>query len=230
MKKHTKKEEKEMFRKELMKAGLIVAISILSLVGCSGEEETKPSETASVEASTDEQDTQKETQTETQEPTDELTTGDVGVGKFDPADVCKNISINGEVVEFPWTLNKLGDEYTFGEITDDQEHEYRHAAYLMYQGERMMIVGIDEEEEVDRDSIIDFVSFWVYDEIVIYNFGEDTTEDVVVKKLGQPDEINENSLVKRYTYIGGNVKLSIDFNVTNGKFDGAGLIVNTEND
>ena len=152
MKKHTKKEEKEMFRKELMKAGLIVAISILSLVGCSGEEETKPSETASVEASTDEQDTQKETQTETQEPTDELTTGDVGVGKFDPADVCKNISINGEVVEFPWTLNKLGDEYTFGEITDDQEHEYikvlKQAVKDLYVQERYYINGL--YVEMDR--------------------------------------------------------------------------------
>ena len=218
MKKHTKKEEKEMFRKELMKAGLIVAISILSLVGCSGEEEPKPSETTSVEASTDEQEPQKETQAETQEPTDEQITGDVGVGKFDPADVCKNISINGEVVEFPWTLNKLGEEYEFDEVVNDVQDDGMSAAYLMYKGEEMFIVSI-KDEEVDRDSLITFIMFDVYDKVTLYDFGTETKEEDVFKIFGEPYNVSKNSLVINYQYISEEAYIGFNFDAESKRLD-----------
>ena len=215
MKKHTKKEEKEMFRKELMKAGLIVAISILSLVGCSGEEEPKPSETTSVEASTDEQSTQKETQAETQEPTDEQTTGDVGVGKFDPADVCKNISIDGRIVEFPWTLNKLGDEYEFDSVTNDNLDDGISAASMSYNGKLMFVVALGDDK-ADRDSPIVVMSFAPSDNVAVYGLGKGTTVEEVVKVLGEPNEVNEYELMgHHYTYLSDEMRLCFTF--YNGK-------------
>lgn len=210
MKKHTKKEEKEMFRKELMKAGLIVAISILSLVGCSGEEEPKPSETTSVEASTDEQEPQKETQAETQEPTDEQITGDVGVGKFDPADVCKNISIDGRIVEFPWTLNKLGDEYQFGNISNSIEGDNICGGYLQRNGENLILVNFGKEE-VDRDSPIVVMTFEPSDNILVYGLGTGTTKEEVVEVFGEPNEIRNDGIFLHYTYVCDEMKLDISF-------------------
>ena len=210
MKKHTKKEEKEMFRKELMKAGLIVAISILSLVGCSGEEEPKPSETTSVEVSTDEQETQKETQAETQEPTDEQTSGDVGVGKFDPADVCKNISIDGRIVEFPWTLNKLGDEYEFSDITNEQEGDGISASNLLHNDETILMVGI-ASENVDRNSEIVAMSFQPTDNIQIYDLGVKKTDEDVVKRFGEPNETTNDGMFVHYIYVCYEMKLDFQF-------------------
>lgn len=191
-----------MIKRRLLKVGLIITVSLFSLNGCSDDENTKSQENTSVEMTTDE-----ETQTETQE----ITTEEQKEGKFDPEDVCKNISINGELVEFPWTLNKLGDEYEFGNVTNSQEGDGVSAAYLLYKGEKIIMVSITGEQ-VDRDSTIHYITLWPNDEVKIYDFGCDTKVEDVVEKLGQPDQITEDELMLDYWYRYNDACLYMSFN------------------
>lgn len=191
-----------MFRRELMKVGLIVTISLLSLTGCSCEGKQKPNETTSVETGTDEEKTGKESQ--------ETTTGEEVIGKFDPADVCKNISINGELVEFPWTLNKLGDEYEFSDITNEYENDGMSATDLLYNNEPILIASISDDD-VDRNSEIVAMLFEASDNISIYNLGKGTTEEDVMKRLGEPNERQNDGIFVHYIYISNEMKLDFEF-------------------
>lgn len=204
-KKYTMKEEKGMFRRELMKVGLIVTISLLSLTGCSCEGKQKPNETTSVETGTDEEKTGKESQ--------ETTTGEEVIGKFDPADVCKNISINGELVEFPWTLNKLGDEYEFDDVLRGNPDDQISGAYLLYKGEEFLLINIGDEIG-DRDSQIVVMSFSVSDNISVYNLGKGATTEDVVKMLGEPNAIRDKGLSDYdfdYVYVTDEMLLELTF-------------------
>lgn len=201
-----------MFRKELMKAGLIATISLLCLTGCSGQEKPKPDETTSVETETDGGETYEgETdEGETGKEPQETTTGEEVIGKFDPADVCKNISINGELVEFPWTLNKLGDEYEFDNITNDYENDGISATDLLYNNKPILIASI-ADDEVDRNSEIVAMLFEASDNISIYNLGKGATKEDVMKKLGEPNEKQNDGIFVHYIYICNEMKLDFEF-------------------
>ena len=199
-----------MFRKELMKAGLIATISLLCLTGCSGQEKPTPNETTSVETETDEGEAGKESQ--------ETTTGEEVIGKFDPADVCKNISINGELVEFPWTLNKLGDEYEFDYVTNEQKDDGICGAYLMYKGERLFVVVIGDED-ADRDSPIVYFLFDLNDGVTMYDFGYETIERDIIEKFGTPDKVSEDTLSINYWYNCGNDYIRFSFDMESKHLD-----------
>lgn len=201
-----------MFRKELMKAGLIATISLLCLTGCSGQEKPTPDETTSVETETDGGETYEgETdEGETGKEPQETTTGEEVIGKFDPADVCKNISINGELVEFPWTLNKLGDEYEFDEVLTGNPDDQISGAYLLYKGEKFILVNIGDEIG-DRDSPIVVMSYKISNNISVYDFGRGTTKEDVVNKLGEPTEIRDDGIFIHYTYICDEMALEFGF-------------------
>ena len=201
-----------MRRKELMKAGLIATISLLCLTGCSGQEKPKPDETTSVETETDGGETYEgETdEGETGKEPQETTTGEEVIGKFDPADVCKNISIDGRIVEFPWTLNKLGDEYEFGAISNVTEGDNICGGYLLRNGENFILMSIGEEE-IDRDSPIVVMSYKISNNISVYDFGRGTTKEDVVNKLGEPTEIRDDGIFIHYTYICDEMALEFGF-------------------
>ena len=164
-----------------------------------------------METSADEQDTQVGAQAETQEHADEQTTGGGSVGKFDPADVCKNISIDGRIVEFPWTLNKLGDEYEYSDIFTGDSNDNISGAYLIKNGERFLIVNVGDEV-VDRDSPIVVMRFSITDNISIYSLGAGTTKEDVIRLLGQPAEVRDDQVLDcHYVYISNEMLLEFSF-------------------
>lgn len=189
-----------MRKNRLIVTGLIAAISMFSLFGCGSEENGEPKTVTSVEMSTDVEETEQETTTEKE-----------NVGKFVPEEVCKNISINGELIEFPWTLNKLGEEYTYGKISNEVEGDNICGGYLQCNGENFILVNIGEEE-IDRDSPIIVMSFSVSDNISVYNLGRETTKEDVIEILGEPTEIRDDEVLDGYyVYLSDEMLLNFSF-------------------
>ena len=85
------------------------------------------------------------------------------------------------------------------------------AAYLLYKGEKIIMVSITGEQ-VDRDSTIHYITLWPNDEVKIYDFGCDTKVEDVVEKLGQPDQITEDELMLDYWYRYNDACLYMSFN------------------
>ncbi|MBQ6815207.1 MAG: hypothetical protein IJP13_06690 [Lachnospiraceae bacterium] len=180
-----------MRKKGFAKGCLTVAISTICLFGCSRDEG------ADIKTSIFDQESYAgESGTEEQHTT-ELP---ISVGSFDPSDVCKNISINGKIVEFPWTLNKLGDEYKYVNITNEVKEDGVSAAYLYHGDENKIMVAI-ASESVNRDSMIVDISFKTTDDISVYNLDNGTSTTDVIKVLGYPTEIKEDQIYDcRYIY------------------------------
>ncbi|MBQ6815208.1 MAG: hypothetical protein IJP13_06695 [Lachnospiraceae bacterium] len=190
-----------MRKKWFINVGLTVAISTICLFGCSRDESTDS------ETSTFDQESYAGETATGEERTTELPTS---VGSFDPSDVCKNISINGKIVEFPWTLNKLGDEYTYGKISNVQEGDNICGGYIQRNETNYILVGIGEEE-INRDSPIVVVTFSIDDDISLYDLGRGASIDDVANKLGKPDEISNDGVFLHYTYLCDEMKLDFKF-------------------
>ena len=98
-----------MFRKK--RIAIIIAIVISTLVACTSndkpisQESETPQETTTVN-------NVEITSAEEVTSTEYDNTSDV-YGRVDVEDICKHIMINGKQVDFPWTLNSLGEGYEY---------------------------------------------------------------------------------------------------------------------
>ena len=107
-----------MFRKRMI--AIITSVIVMSgLVACAPNTTTKPQESVTPQETTT-VNNDESTSAEEGTSAEYDNTSDV-YGRVDVEDICKHIMINGKQVDFPWTLNKLGEEYEFGNITDTDE-------------------------------------------------------------------------------------------------------------
>ena len=195
-----------MLRKKLITLGLAIVMEIAVLSGCKGQsgstQEVTAETVSTTEPTTPEKTTSEEATSKEEETSSQAETSPEVMGRVDAEDICKNISINGKLVEFPWTLNKLGEEYGFGYLSEGEEIDGIYGAYLQYKEKNWIVVEIKDKDDIDRDSIIYDITYDVNEGINLYNFGNETTKDDIIRKFGEPDEINEyadGSFCYRYT-------------------------------
>lgn len=167
-------------KNKLLLMFLVIFLSVSGLIGCKNDESE---------------------QTESQ--TDISRLSDYPEGTFDGEEICKHIEINGKVVEFPWTLNKLGDEYEFEDVKINKE---TYMAKLMYKGEYMFDV-IGKETEINRDTPIIFVIFSKYDNVKMCGIDGSSTSFEVKRILGEPFEKGEDTVMYTYLYRTKNVQI-----------------------
>lgn len=205
-----------MLRKRLLAMGLIVTIGLGGLTGCGDKNTTQQETTKEVESTTEsvsETEETSEEETPSEQDTEESTSG--VMGEVNAEDICKNISINGELVEFPWTLNELGDEYEFSSVSDFDITDGKCTSTLLYNGNRMFNVSILEDDEIDRNSLIYGIYFNINDDVKVYEFGRNTTKNEVIDRLGEPDKITDGGLMYAYYYTGEDISIVVFFTASN---------------
>lgn len=176
---------------------LVIILSVSGLIGCKNDENKL------TESQTDVSET-KDKETEKESEAGKLS--DYPEGTFDGEEVCKHIEINGKIVEFPWTLNKLGDEYEFEDVIINNNV---YLAKLMHKGEYMFDVtgkGID----VNRESLIEYF-FCSIQNVNICGISYGNTSSDITLKFGQPNSIRDSDFENIYTY--ANKKIQISFYV-----------------
>ena len=180
---------------------LLVFWSVLGLTGCKNDE-SKPTESQTDISDTKGKETKKESEAHK--------LSDYPKGTFDGDEVCKHIEINGKVVEFPWTLNKLGDEYEFEDVKINKE---TYMAKLMYNGEYMFDV-LGKETEINRDTPIMHVILSKDENAKICGIGWRNTSFDVEKMFGEPKKKRDDGIYY-YLYETKNVQLFYWFNYDN---------------
>ena len=196
-----------MFRKRMI--AIITAIGMSGLVACTPNATTKPQESVTPQETTT-VNNDESTSAEEGTSAEYDNTSDV-YGRVDVEDICKHIMINGKQVDFPWTLNELGDEYEFRTITDTDETDGVCASTLDYNGKLGPQVIIYERDEVDRESIISQIWLSMYEGVQLYDFDFYTSVNEVKEKLGEPDKVSEDQFYLYYFYFEKNFELTIVF-------------------
>lgn len=217
-----------MIKNKILLLGLIITVALGGLTGCAGEITTTQPETTTPQVVTGQEETSSEEETteKTTEKTTEENETDGGVmGYVDAEDICKHISINGKVVEFPWTLNELGDEYTFGENQSVDVETKIGAAYLIYNGKMIDIVQAKVETEMDRESLIYYITPDRNDGIYLYDINFDSTIEDVIARFGLPNETTNSDIYISYWYSTEDVSISFRFNEESGKVNQFSLIL-----
>ena len=197
-----------MFRKRMI---AIIAIGMSGLVACTPNTTTKPQESVTPQETTT-VNNDESTSAEEGTSAEYDNTSDV-YGRVDVEDICKHIMINGKQVDFPWTLNKLGEEYEFEFITDLDKEDNKRVARLAYNTERLAMVCWYEENNSDNATIIYGIDVNVNDGIILYDFDSDTSIEELVNKLGQPSELIEGKISNAYCY--SNERMIMIFNFWN---------------
>ena len=189
-------------KNKLLLMFLLMFLSVSGLIGCKNDE-SKPTESQTDISDTKGQKTEKESETGR--------LSDYPKGTFDGEEICKHIEINGKVVEFPWTLNKLGDEYEFKDVIINDNI---YMAKLMYNGEYMFdVIGI--EKEVNRDTPIVHVYFSKYDNVKMCEI--DGSYDIfdVERTFGEPYKKSFDAVAQTYVYRTKDVQVIFMFNYDN---------------
>lgn len=186
-------------KNKLLLIFLVIVWSMTGLAGC------KNDESKSVESKTDISDI-KDKDTEKESEAGKLS--DYPEGTFDGEEVCKHIEINGKMVEFPWTLNKLGDEYEFEDVKIKDNNVY--LAKLKYNGEVMFDVA-GKASEVNRDTPIIYVIFSKYDNVRMCGIDGNSTSLEVEKKFGKPNKTGFDSIRYDYLYETKEVQMCFSF-------------------
>lgn len=148
---------------------------------------------------------------------------------FDFDELCKNIEINGKKYTFPFSLNDLGEGYTFDNIrylkTDNEKETYKAYADILYNSKKLLDCSIDNlsKEYYKKDNEIKSlpITFISQDCFKLNGMQEntnyikisdlkigDTSEDVK-NKLGEPHEIiyskRKKGTLGSYTYYKDNM-------------------------
>lgn len=202
--------------------GLVITIALCGLSGCTSNSTTVPQETTPPEITSGEE----ETSTEEESTTEYDNTSDV-YGRVDAEDICKHLVIDGKQVDFPWTLNALGDEYDFDEPVSD-ENGLTHAAGLYYNDNLKFVVGVWDDGEVDRDSLIYYFSFGINEGVSLYDFKKGDTMSNVIEKLGEPDEIDDEGPTTVYRYWSDDIYLYMSFFTEDEKLRAIGVEIPKE--
>ena len=182
-------------RKRLKRAACIWLIaSMVALVGCNEAKNDKADETTKQVVETKENDSTKDT---TQDKSDEYP-----YGTFDFEEACKYIEINGKKVDFPFTLNDLGDDYEF--VDCDDGHNGIYGGYIAYKGEKIFMMSCHESGELTRNSKINDISIYSLsaseDIMSICGIKKGTPIEEVIRVLGKTKNIFEDEVSGMYIY------------------------------
>ncbi len=177
----------EKVKNKLLLMFLVIVLTASGLIGCK-RDESKPTESQTDISDNKGQEMEKESETNR--------LSDYPEGTFDGEEVCKHIEINGKMVEFPWTLNKLGDEYEFEDVKINKE---TYMAKLMYKGEYVVDV-LGKEIEVNRDTPIEYVIFSRKENVKICGIDWENTSLDVEKKFGEPTKKDKDEICYKYLY------------------------------
>lgn len=135
--------------------------------------------------------------------------GESASGENDEAinELLNNIEVNGKHVDFPFTLNDLGDDFEFDNYVDMGDGTY--GMDLKYNGETVAgaYVYADTEKNIDRKTIIYRVSISRVDEQVfkISRIDCNSTIEDVRKYMNKFEEKNnDNTDVNNIEYIDEN--------------------------
>ena len=184
-------------RKRLKRVACIWLIaSMVALVGCNETKNDKAYETTKQVVETKENDSTKDTtQDTTQDKSDEYP-----YGTFDFEEACKHIEINGKKVDFPFTLNDLGDDYEF--VDYDEYVEGIYSGYIAYKGEKIFTMSCHETGELTRNSEINAVEINSHndDTLSICGLRRSTPIEKVIEIFGEPTYAPEDSLIGYYRY------------------------------
>ena len=180
-------------RKRLKRAACIwLMAGMMALVGCSEAKNDKADETKKQVVETKENDSTKDT---TQDKSDEYP-----YGTFDFEEACKYIEINGKKVDFPFTLNDLGDDYEF--VDYDEYVEGIYSGYITYKGEKIFMMSSHETGELTRNSEINGVHINSHndDTLSICGLRRGTPIEKVIEIFGEPTYAPEDSVSANYGY------------------------------
>ncbi len=180
-------------RKRLKRVACIWLIaSMVALVGCNETKNDKADETTKQVVETKENDSTKDT---TQDKSDEYP-----YGKFDFEEACKHIEINGKKVDFPFTLNDLGDDYEF--VDCDDGHNGIYGGYIAYKGEKIFMMSCHETGKLTRDSKINGIEMYSHndDTLSICGLSKGTSLERVIEIFGKPTYAPEDSVSGNYGY------------------------------
>jgi len=135
--------------------------------------------------------------------------GESASGENDEAinELLNNIEVNGKHIDFPFTLNDLGDDFEFDNYVDMGDGTY--GMDLKYKGETVAgaYVYADTEKDIDRKTIIYRVSISRVDEQVfkISRIDCNSTIEDVRKYMNKFEEKNnDNTDVNNIEYIDEN--------------------------
>ena len=186
-------------RKRLKRAACIWLIaSMVALVGCNETKNDKADETTKQVVETKENDSTKDTTKDTtQDKSDEYP-----YGTFDFEEACKHIEINGKQVDFPFTLNDLGDDCEF--VDCDDGHNGIYGGYIAYKGEKIFMMSSHETGKLTRDSKINGIEMYSNndDTLSICGLNKGTPIESVIEILGKPTYAPEDSVSGNYGYSG----------------------------
>lgn len=185
-------------RKKFLKLVCICAmVSSLVMGGCGDTQETKDS--------TNETATTKES--DTKEDTTSDKSGEYPYGTFDIDEICKHIEINGKQVDFPFTLNDLGEDYEFSRCEEYVEGIY--SGYISYKGEEILGMSSKESEILSDKSVINDISSRSgvdsHNSLTICGIGKGSSVDEVVNVFGEPTDIIDGSISTMYIYKVGKI-------------------------
>ncbi len=180
--------------KRVDKVKRVVAISVIalmiSLTGCGKAEDGSKEVT-------------------TKQVNNEATSDQSVSGENDEAinELLNNIEVNGKHVDFPFTLNDLGDDFEFDNYVDMGAGTY--GMDLKYKGETVAgaYVYADAEKDIDRKTIIYRISISRVDEQVfkISRIDCNSTIEDVRKYMNKFEEKNnDNTDVNNIEYIDEN--------------------------
>ena len=141
-------------------------------------------------------------------------------GESDEAinELLNNIEVNGKHIDFPFTLNDLGDDFEFDNYVDMGDGTY--GMDLKYKDESVAIVYVyaDTEKNIDRKSpIINMSTNDVYKQIFAINNVDCNSDIEDVKKYMNKFEINydENGKATGIEYENKKWIFSLYFNEEN---------------
>ena len=156
----------------------------------------------------------------TKQVNNEATSNQSVSGESDEAinELLNNIEVNGKHIDFPFTLNDLGDDFEFDNYVDMGDGTY--GMDLKYKDESVAIVYVyaDTEKNIDRKSpIINMSTNDVYKQIFAINNVDCNSDIEDVKKYMNKFEINydENGKATGIEYENKKWIFSLYFNEEN---------------
>ena len=207
-------------RKKFLKLVCICAmVSSLVMGGCGDTQETKDSTNET--ATTKENDTKEDTTSDK--------SGEYPYGTFDIDEVCKHIEINGKQVDFPFTLNDLGDDYEF--VRCDDGYDGIYGGFISYKGEEILGMSSCEDNELNRDSVISDIYTFFYDVnntdiLSICEIKKGSEIEKIIETFGEPTEISEDSISGVYIYESEKGYIRFSYFKENGLVDKCKIIIN----
>ena len=173
---------------------LVTAAMLLSLSSCGEKADDSSSEAEKTETKasvTSEAETASEAEPEYK--------GEFNDKVFE--ELCQNIVIRGQKVSFPFTLNDLGDEYTFDD--DPLVVESKHMAYYdLYKNNERLCSAVTRTEDVDQREY-KIISLWVTEPQYDIIFDDISIGDNIEKafqKYGEKKEAYKDDYYTRYDY------------------------------